>query len=398
MEKERDLSKSLGTEWSHYISVLLHLCTAEKQYTNLSFLQARGFLRKEGSLKSIYEVLISELERPWQVNEATSPLDDLVSVSTTDILTLVKGRMKTMEIYEKLSASTNEQLPNYQPCIDVTKNIKRKEMCCVFMEPWLNVYFIEVEVLSECMMMCANLAKWDFYRSLTCLQDITDKLNRWNEVIQTRETKKLSFATSLLRGVSGLQSEPLLYTWFSKFKSGLLSKFSLYFYQLLSKQCSGNDIKGWMNKVPVDYSARIAAFARRSDAISVCLLFNGNGLQGFKGPGYHIKTEKDKSVGVTGLDLFPCIYYHPVLPTEHWPSIVMNIKDSDLSHDRNVYIYDAGIGFTYFIHQIEPRFYIVILYEGKKLEKDSSIVQFLEETTQQLRLTKVFLSLKSSKE
>jgi len=121
MEKERDLSKSLGTEWSHFVSVLLHLCTAEKQYTNLSFLQARGFLRKEGSLKSIYEVLITELERPWQVNEVTSPLDDLVSLSTTDILTLVKGRMKTMEIYEKLSASTNDVLPNYQPCIDVTK-------------------------------------------------------------------------------------------------------------------------------------------------------------------------------------------------------------------------------------------------------------------------------------
>ena len=34
---------------------------------------------------------------------------------------------------------------------------------------------------------------------------------------------------------------------------------------------------------------RIAVFSRRFDAANVCLIFNGNNLPGFKGPGYHIQ-------------------------------------------------------------------------------------------------------------
>jgi len=398
LEKERDCCKGSGSKWQQFLSVLLQLCIAERQYTSLSFLQTRGFLRKEGTLRSVYDSMLTDLDQ-WEVSEVNSSVEDHVALATCDLIILIKGRLITMEVYEKLT--TLDTFPSFSSYIDVIKKVKRKDLSCGFMEPWTNVYFLEVGLLLDGLMMCSSLSSWQFYKSLTDLQAITEKLDKWNEIIQTRETRKMSFATSLLRGVSGGQVEPVLYTWFSKFRAALLSKFSLYFYTVLSKQCSGNDMRGWMGKLPSDISNKIAVFCRRSDAANVCLIFNGNNQPGFKGPGYHIQVGKSETTTVTGLDLFPCIFYHPVDPSHHWPNIVMIIsnKEEELDQDRNICFYDGGMsgaGFTYFIHLVEPRFYIVIFFEGRRTEKDSAIQQFIQETCQTLRLSKIFQSLKSS--
>ena len=74
-------------------------------------------------------------------------------------------------------------------------------------------------------------------------------MSQWEDVVGARETRKLSFASSLLRGVTGISVtlviifkskfsgwvEPHLYLWLGKLKAALLSKFSLYFYQTLAK-------------------------------------------------------------------------------------------------------------------------------------------------------------------
>lgn len=60
---------------------------------------------------------------------------------------------------------------------------------------------------------------------------------------------KLGFSASFLK----TNQQTALYQWLFKLKSGLLSKFSLYFYSTLSQQVSAGEFKSITSKQAVDY-------------------------------------------------------------------------------------------------------------------------------------------------
>ena len=101
-------------------------------------------------------------------------------------------------------------------------------------------------------------------------------------------------------------------------------------------------------------------------------------------------------MSLSGLDLFPLVYSTGYQPSLHWPNVVMILTDQheDLLSDRTVTFYDVGVGATYFLHQIEPRFYVVIIFYGRKNEKDSTINGFIQDTALSLRCSRNFASLK----
>jgi len=394
IEKEKECCvKGVSSRWTQFVSVLVQLCTAERLYVNLTFLQPRSFLRKDSSLRGVLESMTAEVERLLDVNEAVET-EDIVSNVAQDISILFKGRLKTMEVYDRLSNFS--KFPNYVSLQAIVRSVSitRKDVHSESLESYKEVYFLEVGLLYECISMCVSLQSWEFYSSTTHLQAISEKLNRWTELIQNRETRKLSFASSLLRGVGG-QADPHLYLWFTKFRAALLSKFSLYFYQVLANQTTGGEMRALTSKLPVDQSNRLISFHRRTDAATTCIVFDATGVQGYRGPGYHIQADKKES-GPTGMDLFPSIFSHPCHPGALWPNVVMILtnKDEELNQDRTVYFYDSGVGITYFLQRIEPRYCIVVLLEGRRLERDSTINTFLQETALQLRLNKILTSLK----
>ena len=49
---------------------------------------------------------------------------------------------------------------------------------------------------------------------------------------------------------------------------------------------------------------------------------------------------------------------------------------------------------TYFMTRIEERMTLVVIFESKKSEKDSYVLNFLNEVCSHLRCTKLFASLK----
>lgn len=64
-------------------------------------------------------------------------------------------------------------------------------------------------------------------------------------------------------------------------------------------------------------------------------------------------------------------------------SIRWNVSDGPLQVTR-----------TYFLQRIEPRLTLVLIFESKRLEKESYITNFIGEITQQLRGTRLFNCLK----
>ena len=74
IEKEKELSRSSSSScWTQLLSVLLNLSTAEKTYHSLTFLSPRTgsvFLRKEQSLKSVYQSLLLDCRNALELRKA----------------------------------------------------------------------------------------------------------------------------------------------------------------------------------------------------------------------------------------------------------------------------------------------------------------------------------------
>ena len=398
VEREKDVVRTgPGSTFNQLVVGLVSLAGAEKQYLSLSFLLPRTssvFLRKEQSLKSVYQSILLDVRNAMELEA-----DVLVSRTCEDLLRLLQVRVTMIGVYEKLcqfSSSTSSD--SYTELVTTLKTVLEEiqlspsELC----DPWIIVLRYEAGVLLDCLTLTITMLEWNFFDSVMLLQRIGESLAMWDQVVQARETRKLSFASSWLRGVSG-SVEPHLYLWLQKLKSSLLSKFSLYFYSTLSQQTrDSTEMKVLCAKLSVDHTARLSSFQKRLDCQSVSILYEAAG-QGYQGrPGYHFQDTSDQAAH-SGLELFPLVF-STGQPEPHWPNIVMIISDlhhaEQLKADRTVHFFDGGVGATYFIHRIEQRFYIVLIFEGRRNEKDSAINSFIQETASQLSCVRIFTSLK----
>lgn len=399
-EKEREClcRGSSSSAWAHLIPPLIQLAGVEKQYLNAAFLQQRGFLRRDGSPKNLYESIHNEMQRVGcRIVDLGMDVDSLGELATKvarDVAMLAKGRLQLMEVYEKLCGSFPKP-PPYREVIGTVKAVGEmaKNATSEGAAPWVAVFQLEVGVLHDYLMSATHMQVWKFFESLILLQSGSDQLAKWTEIIQTRETKKMSFASSFGFSLGGT-AEPHVYLWFYKLKAMLLSKFSLYFHLTLSGQTSSTEMRAHTAKLAVDQQARISAFHRKVDAQSVSVVFDATGLDPYTGPGYHHPDNTQASN--SGLELYPSVFSHPTQPKDHWPSIVMllNGHATELADDKPVYLYDSGVGATYFFNMIEPRFTLVLVFDGKRAERESAINLFLQEIIPQLRCSKVYASLK----
>ncbi|EDO29135.1 predicted protein [Nematostella vectensis] len=174
----------------------------------------------------------------------------------------------------------------------------------------------------------------------------------------------LSIKKSLFSSGPKKQMEtPFLYLWISKLHAALVSKFTLYFYPVLTEQTTTADMKFTLYFYPVlteqtttadmkvltaratvDYIAKITAFQRRSDALNVSVLLDARGLDSYSSDGYHFP--QDKRDQPAGLGAFPAVVSFPgERPLEHWPNIISIMMDrahaQDLaSAEKVVYFFD----------------------------------------------------------
>ncbi len=84
-------------------------------------------------------------------------------------------------------------------------------------------------------------------------------------------------------------------------------------------------------------------------------------------------------------------------PVTHWPNVIMIMSDRSTelnALDKVVHFYDDKVQSNYFLTRPEPHFTVVVIFDGRKSERDSNIVAFLQELTGSLRNTKPFTTLK----
>ncbi|KAG7168760.1 KICSTOR complex protein C12orf66-like [Homarus americanus] len=407
-EKERDTSRFSGsTVWQSLLTCVTQLAATEKLYMNLSFLTAKGFLRKESSVRASYELLNVELgelgtEKKKTVsnngNASTggptssgSPgCDGILRHLCSHLVLFIKARLQMIVFYERLIEMSVCRLMNFEELlshlIDVSAKNSRN-----FHHPLLTPiktgFTYECDILIHLLRSQIEMQCWRFLPSLLHLHDAHSKLNSWHTLVQSKETKKYGFGSSFLKS----SPLPALYQWFWQAKAAFVSKFSLYFHETLAAQSSPADMKALISR-----QGQACDYVSKSDAASVCLVFEAAGVEDYQGAGYHHPEESMPPP--KGLDSYPAIFtYPPTKPMDRWPSIVMRVSDRSNEHDlldRVVHFYDQQVGSTYFLCRVEPRITFVAVFDAKKSEKDNYIRDFVYDLVMQLRCNKVFANLK----
>ncbi|CAH1772805.1 unnamed protein product [Owenia fusiformis] len=408
-EKERESQKSINTGplWVQLLASLTHLAIAEKSYAGLMFLGPKWFSRKE-NLRTSYGSLLGEL-RQIEVSGSKPDKDrDTMDSSLTHLISHLCGqlahfltaRSKSMEFYEQMATMGNMRVMNYDDLLNVITHIiqtHQKNFHHPILAPLKHSFSVECDIITHLLTAQLEMSQCDFLSSLLHLNEAHTKLTDWTPLVPVKEVKKtLGFGSSTKN-----PSNPALYQWLSKYKATLVSKFSLYFHDVLNKQpgkqSAAMDMKTITAKASIDFYGKIVTFHKKSDVFNVSIILDVNGLEGiYKGPGYHHPDRIMESP--RGLDSYPAVFSYPnERPLSHWPNVlmIMNEKSADLNtFDKIVWFYDKHVNSTYFMTRIEPRMTFAVIFDTKKAERDSYIVNTITDICSNLRCTKCFATLK----
>ncbi|XP_048729248.1 KICSTOR subunit 2-like isoform X2 [Ostrea edulis] len=409
-EKERDAHKALfGSSWGLFLMSLSQFASAEKTYMSLGFLEQRGFFtRSKETLKSGYQTLMYEFRRVEEAVKSTEEqsfgmshnaleFEKLLAHLCDQLCFFTQARQETINFYEQVHIMGMTKHVNFEDLNMVIKEIiavHSKNFHHPILAPLKTVFGFECDTLNLLLVAQTTMSDWMFLTALLHIHEAHTKLSSWGGLIQPKEIKKSTFGGSSKHG-----SPPALYQWLTKFKNLLLSKFSIYFYDILQKQASPPEMKSLISKTPDDFVTRIQTFHKKADACHVSLVLNTQGLdrvfpEGYQYPGRLVETPQ-------GLNTFPAIFSFPgERLSNHFPAVVMMLtewRDREeliYAQDKIHYMYDKGSHSSYFYTQVDTRTSLVVIFESKKSEKDSYVNNFMNDIATQLRCTKFFTSLK----
>lgn len=444
VEKERDALFKTGANYlfSSVLTALSQMAVAEKLYMSLQYLAPKSFLRKDTSLKSLYEALRLEFLRLKDQASCSTPvscspspsscspmspspsatslsslnqgvvigsyqstssymsqsppapvLDAFLSHLCGQLHSFVVARVKSVDFYDKLYSLSSGKMMKFKELSAALNDIISQNEN-LFHHPVLTAlkssFSTELETLHQLLEAQVMLSQWQFLQALLHLKGAHARLGEWNASLLLPENRRT--ASSLLRA----DRLPHLVTWINKLNSFMVGKFTLYFYKILSRQTNHQEMKNFGSKMTIDYCQRIASLCKKSDALCVQLLFEALGVEGYYEHGYR---HPDHFVEAPkGIDSYPVIYSYPTTyqDKQHRPNIIMIItkKSDDLISEGIVYFYDPRMEKSYFLIKLDPRVTMVAIYGSRKSERDTYIVSCMQDLASHIRGNKVFGMLK----
>ncbi|XP_068443124.1 KICSTOR subunit 2 [Clinocottus analis] len=423
VEKEKDSSRSSGPVWAALLAALAHLAAAERAYHHMTFLGQKmggqSFFSRKDSIRSIYTSLYNELRKLMAPGRHGQPgsasylptgrhhsqpgsapyLEELLSHLSEQLCHFTQARMEMADLYEKMHALAGQKSVNAEELLAPLEATLHK-YCSKFHHPILSRveegFQTELEVVSQLLRCQAQVSEWRFLPALLSLHAATSKLAAWGQLFQRqKETRKHLFGGGPSQKAA---QPPHLYAWLQRFQAALLAKFSFYFHEALSRQAAPADMRALTARAAPDYHGKICAFVRKHDASNVSLVFDNRGSESFQGHGYHHPRAWREAP--KGVEQFPAVVSLPAAgerPLTHWPNVVMMMGDraAELTApDKVVHFYDDKVQSTYYLTRPEPHFTLVVIFDGRKSEKDAHIAGFLQEISGSLRNSKPFGGLK----
>ncbi|XP_060812440.1 KICSTOR subunit 2-like isoform X1 [Bombus pascuorum] len=402
VEKERGSCRQ--TQMGPWGMLLMHLpqiAVAEHSYADLGFLHTKnkGFLRKDNSLRTVYESLKSDLKRVEEMTRGTNSIGATVAEVSNQLCQYITAKIQLIDFYEKMyNMSINSKTMKYQEllqCIEGIVEIHSLSCSHLALTAIKASLTLECEILVQLTKAQVELQHWRFLSTLMALYGAQTRMSAWERTLQSKESWKLGFSASFLKA----NQQPALYQWLVKLRSSILAKCSLYFHTTLSQQASPGEMRSIMSKQNVDYYHKIQSFQRKYDVLAVLIVFDSRGVED-AGLGYrHPRREPNTS------EQFPVVLSCPSVfvqkPSIHLDNIQKRIKERHtelLAMDKIIYYKNVKDICTYAMYNTDPRMTLVTVFEsGKQKDKEAHIASFMTDLCVQIRCNKIYESLKLSK-
>lgn len=402
VEKERESCRQ--TQMGPWGMLLMHLpqiAVAEHSYADLGFLHTKnkGFLRKDNSLKTVYESLKSDLKRLEEVTRGTNSIGATVAEVSNQLCQFITAKIQLIDFYEKMyNMSISSKVMKYQELLQSIETIvESHSLSCshLALTAIKTGLTLECEILVQLMKAQVEVQNWRFLSTLMALYGAQARMSAWERTLQSKESWKLGFSATFLKA----NQQPALYQWLVKLRGTILAKCSLYFHTTLSQQASPGEMKSIMSKQNVDYYHKIQSFQRKHDVLAVLIIFDSRGVEN-SGPGYrHPHRESNTTENFQVVLSCPSIFVQK--PSIHLDNIQKRIKERHadlLAMDKIIYSKNVKDSCTYAMYSTDPRMTLVTVFEsGKQKDKETHVTSFMTDLCMQIRCNKVYESLKLSK-
>ncbi|KAL1509173.1 hypothetical protein ABEB36_003951 [Hypothenemus hampei] len=266
VEKEKP-PKGPITQKTTFLNLLQQLTLAEKSYMDIGFLQNKQksfILRKDNSLRAVYEYMKNDFRK---VEDAFKNSNTRYQNYCQNIIQFLSARINLIDLYEKVynQATTNKHMV-YVDILNSTETIIQTNnlgFTDITLTPIKAVFSLECDIVQQLFKAMFELQKLQFLPSLALIHGAHTRLAAWESKMQ-RETWKLGlFKNSPL---------PILFQWLQKLKGAVLSKFSLYFHDILANQTAPTEMRHLCLKLQHDYYQKMVTFQRKHEAACVILL------------------------------------------------------------------------------------------------------------------------------
>jgi len=428
--------KSFNSFWELLFNPLLILGTGEKDYYSLSFLDLK--LIKNDNTNKLYQKMViqlSENSKLFRVHPTSNSVDISFFISLmSQVLVIANIRTDLISMYKNIASYRGVPIyTEFQKRLDKII-IQMSSVTNIFLEKMRDNILKEVKILIALFKAHEFMVMFNIKDSTIYLYQAKLDIIQWSRV-NVRVQKEA------------------LYIWICKFHAALLSKHSLYFYHInqafeqsidnkkpnivrpdftnyyniINKFCQTNgcyncsivyDVNGILDH-DEHYLSQVAKLQRgenakretiESEVIQSQLLLpkeikeekNLNDLE--QSHSFHFECQVGYILDLEpqqtgqGLASWPAIVSAPQVnaPKEHWPSVVSLIMDNIDFLNRYkdlIHCFDKTNNSTYYCSKLDRRMYLVLIYNKKKDQNDSTIKELVFMLSSNIRNWKVFSSL-----
>jgi len=167
-----------------------------------------------------------------------------------------------------------------------------------------------------------------------------------------------------------------LYKWFTMLLSFSISKFTIYFREILGSCHQGpEDFVQLCASGIVDYMSWIQSFYDLTRPHCVCMIYDTQGepLELVLGRGYSLKKKLMENEPLSGIRSYPCVFAYPssvdksILMQLHWPNIISLIMDSSHELDNRLDAFcfvDNRMNACYYICRVDLKMYLCTIFDS----------------------------------
>ncbi|CAF3604367.1 unnamed protein product [Rotaria sordida] len=423
-DKAKELLEKDGNKMNNdFLQYFYMLIQYERSYHNFGFVVGpKGNLssiRKDKSLLQCYSdlhmSLIEGQSNNKQNNTTQSITDDTKEIDyiqqlTIGLITFLSVRTNLMKLYEQISTAVkrnehNVRLENYIDEIIHISQIDMSSLNISALNPILRLLKHEIDCLLLLIQSYVFISDYQYMNSISTLHHMHCVLKEWNDNIENQQSTNHRFILSTTSPLNFFKSstKPALYTFYSKFHELLVAKFTFYFTDILYEY-GGLDAKTPMGKTNPEFTARIAQFYRRSNVEWITLILHTTKQQIYSSQidqlaDYHLiqpvtSFNDDKP--------YQIIFGYPNKPNSTDEIAQQIITKASINNEmltsgeKPFYSGDTNQTKTYFLQNIDPRITLALVFASHRQERDTTIINFLNELLDLLRGSRLLLYFKNA--